>query len=195
MSNIEVILPDNSKISLEDGANGFDLAKTISEGLLKNAVALEINGEVKDIRTTLSNNDKVKILTAKDHETLAILRHSTSHVMAQAVIALFPQAKLAIGPAIENVFYYDFDLEGHTFTEEDLSKIEEKMKNILCLMLMLKSTNSNHKAKYIKLNCLKNTETTNQHCSLQRIKMATLCSMTFVPALTFQTLLLSRLLN
>lgn len=131
MSNIEVILPDNSKISLEDGANGFDLAKTISEGLLKNAVALEINGEVKDIRTTLSNNDKVKILTAKDPETLAILRHSTSHVMAQAVIALFPQAKLAIGPAIENGFYYDFDLEGHTFTEEDLSKIEEKMKEIV----------------------------------------------------------------
>ena len=78
MSKIEVILPDNSKISLEEGANGFDLAKTISEGLLKNAVALEINGEVKDIRTTLSNNDKVKILTAKDPETLAILRHSTS---------------------------------------------------------------------------------------------------------------------
>lgn len=86
MSNIEVILPDNSKISLEDGANGFDLAKTISEGLLKNAVALEINGEVKDIRTTLSNNDKVKILTAKDPETLAILRHSTSHVMAQLLL-------------------------------------------------------------------------------------------------------------
>ncbi len=131
MSKIEVILPDNSKISLEEGANGFDLAKTISEGLLKNAVALEINGEVKDIRTTLSNNDKVKILTAKDPETLAILRHSTSHVMAQAVIALFPQAKLAIGPAIENGFYYDFDLEGHTFTEDDLTKIEEKMKEIV----------------------------------------------------------------
>ena len=131
MSKIEVILPDNSKISLDEGANGFDLAKTISEGLLKNAVALEINGEVKDIRTTLSNNDKVKILTAKDPETLAILRHSTSHVMAQAVIALFPQAKLAIGPAIENGFYYDFDLEGHTFTEDDLTKIEEKMKEIV----------------------------------------------------------------
>lgn len=131
MSNIEVILPDNSKIAIEEGANGFDLAKTISEGLAKNAVALEINGDVKDIRTTLSNGDKVKILTAKDTETLAILRHSTSHVMAQAVIALFPQAKLAIGPAIENGFYYDFDLEGHTFTEEDLSKIEEKMKEIV----------------------------------------------------------------
>ena len=131
MSNIEVILPDNSKISLQEGANGFDLAKTISEGLAKNAVALEINGETKDIRTPLSNNDKVKILTSKDPETLHILRHSTSHIMAQAVIDLFPQAKLAIGPAIENGFYYDFDLEGHTFTEEDLKKIEDKMHEIV----------------------------------------------------------------
>ncbi len=131
MSNIEVILPDNSKIELEENANGIDLAKKISEGLAKNAVALEINGETKDIRTSLSNNDKVRILTAKDKETLGILRHSTSHIMAQAVIALFPQAKLAIGPAIENGFYYDFDLEGHTFTEDDLSKIEEKMKEIV----------------------------------------------------------------
>ena len=131
MSNIEVILPDNSKISLQEGSNGFDLAKTISEGLLRNAVALEINGELKDIRTPLSNNDAVRILTSKDSETLSILRHSTSHIMAQAVISLFPQAKLAIGPAIENGFYYDFDLEGHTFTEEDLKKIEDKMQEIV----------------------------------------------------------------
>lgn len=131
MSNIEVILPDNSKVALNEGANGFDLAKTISEGLAKNAIALKINGDVKDIRTLLSDGDKVKILTSKDPETLSILRHSTSHVMAQAVIALFPQAKLAIGPAIENGFYYDFDLEGHAFTEDDLSKIEEKMKEIV----------------------------------------------------------------
>ncbi len=131
MSNIEVILPDNSKISLVENATGYDLAKTISEGLAKNAVAIEINGEMKDIRTTLNNNDKVKILTSKDKETLSILRHSTSHIMAQAVIALFPQAKLAIGPAIENGFYYDFDLDGHAFTQDDLSKIEEKMKEIV----------------------------------------------------------------
>ena len=131
MSNIEVILPDNSKISLEEKSTGTDLAKAISEGLAKNAVALEINGEMKDIRTTLNNGDKVKILTSKDKETLSILRHSTSHVMAQAVIALFPQAKLAIGPAIENGFYYDFDLDGHAFTQDDLSKIEEKMQEIV----------------------------------------------------------------
>ena len=131
MSNIEVILPDNSKIVLEENSTGYDLAKTISEGLAKNAVAVEINGEMKDIRTILNTNDKVRILTSKDKETLSILRHSTSHIMAQAVIALFPQAKLAIGPAIENGFYYDFDLDGHAFTQDDLAKIEEKMKEIV----------------------------------------------------------------
>lgn len=131
MSNIEVILPDNSKISLNEGSNGFDLAKSISEGLAKNAVAIKINGEMKDIRTTLTNGDKVTILTSKDSETLSILRHSTSHIMAQAVISIFPHAKLAIGPAVENGFYYDFDLEEHTFTEEDLKKIEDKMHEIV----------------------------------------------------------------
>ena len=68
----------------------------------------------------------------KNNETLSILRHSTSHIMAQAVQKLFPSAKLAIGPAVENGFYYDFDLtDGHAFTEDDLSKIEDEMKNIV----------------------------------------------------------------
>ncbi len=131
MSNIEVILPDNSKISVEENSTGMDLAKKISEGLARNAMAIEINGTTKSLTTTLNNGDKVKILTAKDPESLHVLRHSTSHIMAQAVIRLFPQAKLAIGPAIENGFYYDFDLEGHAFTEDDLRKIEDEMKKII----------------------------------------------------------------
>lgn len=131
MSNIEVILPDNSKISVEENSTGMDLAKKISEGLARNAMAIEINGTTKSLTTTLNNGDKVKILTAKDPESLHVLRHSTSHIMAQAVIRLFPQAKLAIGPAIENGFYYDFDLEGHSFTEDDLRKIEDEMKKII----------------------------------------------------------------
>ena len=131
MSNIEVILPDNSKISVPENSTGMDLAKKISEGLARNAMAIEINGTTKSLTTTLNNNDKVKILTAKDPESLHVLRHSTSHIMAQAVIRLFPQAKLAIGPAIENGFYYDFDLDGHAFTEDDLRKIEDEMKKII----------------------------------------------------------------
>ncbi len=131
MSKIQVSLPDNSKIELESGCSALELAKQISEGLAKNAVAAKINGELKDIRTTLNDGDSVQILTAKDPEALYVLRHSTSHIMAQAVIALFPQAKLAIGPAIENGFYYDFDLDGHTFVEDDLRRIEEKMEEIV----------------------------------------------------------------
>lgn len=131
MSNIEVLLPDNSKISLEEGQNGLDLAKKISEGLARNAVAVEINETVKSLNTTLNNNDKVRIITTKDPEALGVMRHSTSHVMAQAVLRIYPNAKLAIGPAIENGFYYDFDLEGHAFNEEDLRKIEDEMKKIV----------------------------------------------------------------
>ena len=131
MSNIEVILPDNSKISVEENSTGMDLAKKISEGLARNALAIDINGVTKSLTTTLNNNDRVKILTAKDPEALHVMCHSTSHIMAQAVIRLFPQAKLAIGPAIENGFYYDFDLEGHAFTEDDLRKIEDEMKKII----------------------------------------------------------------
>ena len=131
MSKIQVSLPDNSKIEIENGFSALDLANQISSGLAKNAVAAKINGELKDIRTTLTDGDSIQILTSKDPETLYVLRHSTSHIMAQAVIALFPQAKLAIGPAIENGFYYDFDLDGHTFVEDDLRKIEEKMEEIV----------------------------------------------------------------
>ena len=128
---MKIFLPDGSQVELKDGSNGYDLALSISEGLARNAVALSVNDEVKDIRTELKDGDKVKILTPKDEETLFILRHSTSHIMAQAVQNIFKNAKLAIGPAIENGFYYDFDLEGHSFSDEDLRKIEDEMTRIL----------------------------------------------------------------
>ena len=98
--------------------------------------------------------DRKKIME-KNKETLSILRHSASHIMAQAVQKLFPQAKLAIGPSTADGFYYDFDLtDGYAFTHEDLEKIENEMKN--------KLQNSKQKAKFIKLNYLKNTETITQ---------------------------------
>lgn len=128
MSNMEVILPDNSKVNVEEGLNAYEVAKIVCEDLAKNAVAVIVNGETKCLTTTLKNGDSIKILTPKDEESLAVLRHSTSHIMAQAVQKLFPQAKLAIGPAVDNGFYYDFDLEGHTFTEEDFAAIEAEMK-------------------------------------------------------------------
>lgn len=132
MSVINIILPDKSAIKLEENSTVFDLAKTISEGLARNSVSSVVNGKVCDLTTTLKDGDEVKILTAKDSETLGVLRHSTSHILAQAVQSIFPQAKLAIGPSTENGFYYDFDLvDGHAFTEEDLVKIEAKMNEII----------------------------------------------------------------
>lgn len=132
MSSIKVVLPDESSIQIEENSNVYDLAMKISEGLARNAVSSKINGEIKDLTTTLKDGDKVEILTSKNPETLHILRHSTSHIMAQAVQAIFPDAKLAIGPATDDGFYYDFDLtDGHAFTEDDLQKIEDKMHELV----------------------------------------------------------------
>ena len=131
MPGINIVLPDKSTIQLDENSTVFSLAKKISEGLAKVAVSSTVNGKISDLSTTLKDGDEVKILTAKDPETVGILRHTTSHILAQAVQSLFPQAKLAIGPSTENGFYYDFDLEGHSFTEEDLVKIEAKMNELV----------------------------------------------------------------
>lgn len=128
---IKVILPDGTNVELEENSTAGDLAGKISEGLKRNAIAAEINGERVDLTAFLENKDNVKILTSKDPETLGILRHSTAHVMAQAVQNLFPQAKVAIGPNIENGFYYDFDIANHNLSTDDLPKIEDEMRKII----------------------------------------------------------------
>jgi len=131
MAQINVILPDGSKLQAQENATAYDVAKQISEGLARNALAAKINGELSSLTTTLKNDDKLEILTDKNPEALAVVRHSCSHIMAQAVQSVYPQAKLAIGPAIENGFYYDFDIEGVTLKEEDFEKIENKMKELI----------------------------------------------------------------
>ncbi len=128
---IKINLPDGSSREIEENKTAEDLAGVISEGLRKNAVAAEINGEIKDLSTVLKNNDTVRILTAKDPESLEVLRHSTAHIMAQAVQRLFPNAKIAIGPTIEHGFYYDFDIPDHSLSIDDLPKIEEEMNRII----------------------------------------------------------------
>lgn len=128
---IKIKLPDGSIKETVKDSSVEDLAGQISEGLKRNAVAAEINGEIKDISAKLNNDDAVRILTAKDPETLEILRHSAAHVMAQAVQRLYPNAKIAIGPTIENGFYYDFDIPDHSLSSDDLPKIEEEMNNII----------------------------------------------------------------
>ena len=130
MSNISVILPDNSKREVPQGSTGLDLAKAISNSLARNAVAIKANGKISDLSLPLKDNMQVAILTAKDKDALEVLRHSASHLMAQAVTSLFPEAKLAIGPSIEDGFYYDIDLP-RPLTPDDLEKISVKMKEIV----------------------------------------------------------------
>ncbi|MEZ4486843.1 MAG: threonine--tRNA ligase [Cyanobacteriota/Melainabacteria group bacterium] len=134
MSKVEtpvvVTLPDGAKKELQAGETAADLAKSISEGLYRNCVGALINDEIKDLHTPLHTGDKVKLLTAKDEESLELLRHSTAHVMAEAVQSVFPEARIAIGPTIKDGFYYDFEIPEHTLSIEDLEKIEAKMKEI-----------------------------------------------------------------
>lgn len=127
---MNIILKDGSSIELAAGASAYDAAKAISEGLARNVCAAEVNGEVVDLRTELKDGDKLNLLTSKDAEGLHALRHTGSHIMAQAVKHLYPDVKLAIGPAIDTGFYYDFDVET-PFQPEDLEKIEAEMKKII----------------------------------------------------------------
>ncbi len=129
MNKINVSLPDGSIKELDQGATLYDLAASIGTGLAKASIAGKVDGRVVDLHTALEDGAKVEIITEKSPEALEIIRHSTSHLMAQAVKDLFPKAKVTIGPAIENGFYYDFDVDA-TFSPEDLEKIEAKMKEL-----------------------------------------------------------------
>jgi threonyl-tRNA synthetase len=130
-TSISVSLPDGSKRSVGCGETAAELAKSISQGLYRNAVGALINSELRDLFTPLTEGDTVKIITPDDPEAIELLRHSTAHVMAQAVQKLFPSAKIAIGPTIADGFYYDFDIPGHSLSPEDLAAIEAEMKKIV----------------------------------------------------------------
>ncbi|MGN0432139.1 MAG: threonine--tRNA ligase [Lachnospiraceae bacterium] len=125
------------KITLKDGSvkeyaqamSAYDIALDISEGLARVACAAEINGKVEDLRTIIEEDCELNILTANDKEGLRVVRHTCSHVLAEAVKRVFPEAKLAIGPAIDNGYYYDFEHE--SFSREDLDKLEAEMKKII----------------------------------------------------------------
>jgi threonyl-tRNA synthetase len=130
MESLSINLPDGSHKEMPAGATAYDLAMAISPGLAKNAMAAVINEETRDIRTPLQQGDTVRILTTRDPESLEVLRHSTAHILAQAVQKLFPGAKIANGPAIETGFYYDFEIPDHKLTPEDFEKIEQEMARI-----------------------------------------------------------------
>lgn len=126
---IEVTLKDGSKVNLERSISVLDFAKSISEGLARKATSAEIDGEIVDLRYEINKDCTVNILTFDDQKGKKAFWHTSSHILAQAVKRLFPQVKLAIGPSIDNGFYYDFDIDT-PFSQQDLKNIEEEIKKI-----------------------------------------------------------------
>ncbi len=132
MTEIKVTLPDESTRALPEGSTGTDLAADVSRSLAKSALALKVNGEPRDLNETLSDGDSVSVITPDTEDGLYVLRHSTAHVLAQAVLSIWDGATYAIGPPIKDGFYYDFELpDGATFTEDDLQNIEKRMREII----------------------------------------------------------------
>ncbi len=127
---IKITLADGSVRELEDGSSVLDAAKSISRGLAKEAIVAKVDGEIQGLEYILPGDCSIEILKFDNEDAAWTFRHTASHILAQAVKKLYPEAKLAIGPAIDNGFYYDFDLE-HRFTEEDFPAIEKEMRKIV----------------------------------------------------------------
>lgn len=127
MSNVKISLPDGSIKEFERGVSAMDVAKSISEGLARNVLSAKVNGEVWDANRPITGDSSVNLLTWKDEDGKSTMWHSSAHLMAEALEALYPGIKLAIGPPIENGFYYDIDFMDHEFSEADLPKVEKKM--------------------------------------------------------------------
>src|SRR6478672_1506867 len=130
---MKVVLPDNSELELPDGATGLDAARAIGPKLAEQAVLVRSNGSVKDLRQPLADGEQIQILTTRDKDdpdALYVLRHSSAHLLAEAVRRLYPGVKVAIGPPIENGFYYDFEFP-EPISEDDLPRIEEEIRREL----------------------------------------------------------------
>ena len=127
---MKITLKDGSVLEYSEAKSAADITKDISMGLFRNACCCKINGEVSDLRTVISEDASLEVLTFDDEDGKRTYNHTASHIMAQAVKRLYPDAKLTIGPAIENGFYYDFDVE-ETFTPDDLESITAEMKKII----------------------------------------------------------------
>src|SRR5512133_2948464 len=126
---MKVVLPDNSELELPDGATGLDAARAIGPRLAEQAVVVRSNGAVRDLRAPLADGEQIQILTTRDTtdpDALWVLRHSTAHLLAEAVRRLYPGVKIAIGPPIENGFYYDFEFPD-PIHESDLERIEAEI--------------------------------------------------------------------
>ncbi|MFT4304549.1 MAG: threonine--tRNA ligase [Candidatus Woesearchaeota archaeon] len=130
MKKIKIEFPNGDIKEFDKGINAIEIAKSISEGLAREVIAVKINDKLKDAFLPIEEDAKINLIKFEDPEGLDIFRHSSAHLLAQAVLRLFPEAKPTIGPAVDEGFYYDFDID-HKFTPEDLEKIEQEMKNIV----------------------------------------------------------------
>ncbi len=130
MPSVQLTFPDGSTREFEKGTTGYDVARSISPRLAKDAVAVKVNGQVRDLNAPIPEDTDVSVLTFDDPEGREVFWHSSSHIMAQAVQELFPGVKLAIGPPIDEGWYYDFEVE-KPFSPEDLEKIEKRMAEII----------------------------------------------------------------
>ena len=125
-----ITLPDGKKLNFEKSVTGSEVAEKISKSLAKQALIMSVNGELKDLYSTIDKDSSVKIFTSKDPEGLEVIRHDTAHIMAMAVQELYPGTQVTIGPVIENGFYYDFARK-EPFTSDDLKNIEKRMSEII----------------------------------------------------------------
>src|SRR3954465_9170445 len=126
---MKVVLPDKTELELPDGATGLDAARAIGSHLAEQAVLVRSNGRVQDLRLPLSDGQEIQILTTRDSQdpdALAVLRHSSAHLLAEAARHLYPGVKVAIGPPIENGFYYDFEFP-EPIHEDELQRIEDEI--------------------------------------------------------------------
>jgi threonyl-tRNA synthetase len=126
---INITFPDGNIKGFENNPTGLDVAMSISEGLARNCVAMELDSNLMDLNTKITQDSRVRLITTNDPEALEILRHSAAHVMAQAILHLYKDAKLTIGPSVENGFYYDIDMP--PLSKDDFAKIEAEMKKTI----------------------------------------------------------------
>jgi threonyl-tRNA synthetase len=126
---VTITFPDNSEKNFDAPPDGLAIARSISEGLARNSVAMEVDGELMDLAIPLTADSHVRLITTRDPEALDIMRHSAAHVMAQAILTLHQDAHLTIGPVVEDGFYYDIDMA--PVSEDDFAAIEAEMKKIV----------------------------------------------------------------
>ncbi|MDW8288257.1 MAG: TGS domain-containing protein, partial [Flammeovirgaceae bacterium] len=124
---IKITLPDKSVREYPEGTTGLEIAQSISEGLARNVLAAKVNGQVWDATRPIHEEAEVRLLTWDDTDGKATFWHSSAHLLAEALEALYPGIKFGIGPAIENGFYYDIDFMHYSFSQEDFEKVEQKM--------------------------------------------------------------------